>query len=67
MGRTTQFIKKRFQDHYKKEPPQSPPRLNQREWGFLMFDPSAGMRRHKAFGSTAEMEEYIQAMVPAHV
>ena len=64
---TTFFIKKKFQEHYKKDPPQSPPNLKQREWGFLMFDPQSGMRRHKGFLSDLEMQEYVQAMVPAHV
>ncbi|MCL7413700.1 MAG: DNA primase catalytic subunit PriS [ANME-2 cluster archaeon] len=64
---TTQFITARFQEHYRKDPVLSPPDLEQREWGFLMFDPTSGMRRHKAFGSTGEMQEYISSMVPAHV
>jgi DNA primase small subunit len=64
---TALFIKKKFQEHYKKDPPQSPPNLKQREWGFLMFDPQSGMRRHKGFLSDLEMQEYVQAMVPAHV
>lgn len=65
--RTALFIKKRFQEHYKKEPPLSPPGLRQREWGFLMFDPATGMRRHKSFMSELEIHEYVQAMVPAHI
>jgi len=32
-----------------------------------MLAPDSGMRRHKAFVSVAEMQEYVQAMVPAHV
>ncbi|MBW6517447.1 MAG: DNA primase catalytic subunit PriS [ANME-2 cluster archaeon] len=64
---TTQFIKARFQEHYRKDPVLSPPDLEHREWGFLMFDPASGMRRHKAFSSTGEMQEYISSMVPAHV
>lgn len=65
--RTAQFIISRFKEHYRKEPPLPPPELARREWGFLMFDPGSGMRRHKAFSSTAEMQEYIASMVPAHV
>ena len=64
---TILFIKKKFQEHYRKEPPEPPPCLEKREWGFLMLEPDSGMRRHKAFVSIAEMQEYIQAMVPAHV
>ena len=64
---TILFIKKKFQEHYRKEPPEPPPCLEKREWGFLMFDPDSGMRRHKAFISVGEMQEYIQAMAPAHV
>ncbi|MCL7414688.1 MAG: DNA primase catalytic subunit PriS [ANME-2 cluster archaeon] len=64
---TAQFIRTKFQEHYRKDPPLSPPGLEQREWGFLMFAPASGMRRHKGFGSTAEMQEYITSMVPAHV
>ncbi len=64
---TILFIKKKFQEHYRKEPPEPPPCLEKREWGFLMFDPDLGMRRHKAFISVGEMQEYIQAMAPAHV
>ncbi|MCK4937399.1 MAG: DNA primase catalytic subunit PriS [Methanosarcinales archaeon] len=65
--KTVQFIKSRFQEHYRKDPVLSPPNLEQREWGFLMFDPASGMRRHKGFGSTREMQDYIASMVPAHV
>ena len=64
---TILFIKRKFQEHYRKEPPEPPPGLEKREWGFLMLEPDSGMRRHKAFISIAEMQEYIQAMVPAHV
>jgi DNA primase small subunit len=64
---TILFIKNKFQEHYMKEPPEPPPVLEKREWGFLMLEPGSGMRRHKAFISVAEMQEYIQAMVPAHV
>lgn len=64
---TILFLKRKFQEHYKKHPPQSPPQLNQREWGFLMFDPGSGMYRHKAFYNNQEMYEYIQYMAPAHV
>ncbi|MCD4844041.1 MAG: DNA primase catalytic subunit PriS [Methanosarcinales archaeon] len=64
---TVLFLKRKFQEHYKQHPPQSPPQLNQREWGFLMFDPGSGMYRHKAFYNDQEMHEYIQYMAPAHV
>lgn len=64
---TALFIKKRFQAYYKQNPTLPPAGIEHREWGFLMFDPESGMHRHKAFGSTAEMQEYIQAMVPAHI
>lgn len=64
---TVQFVRAKFQEHYRKDPVLSPPNPGQREWGFLMFDPASGMRRHKAFCSTGEMQEYISSIVPAHV
>jgi DNA primase small subunit len=64
---TIKFVQTKFKEHYKKDPPQPPPFLDQREWGFLMFDPVSGMNRHKYFSSDKEMQEYILAMVPAHI
>jgi len=66
---TLEFLRQRFSDYYRKETITPPSSLSQREWGFIMFDPSGEtrMRRHIAFGSRQEIEEYVRSITPAHV
>ncbi|MDD1668945.1 MAG: DNA primase small subunit PriS [Methanomicrobiales archaeon] len=66
---TTEFIRQRFTEYYRKERIQAPPSVGEREFGFILFDPDSPevrMRRHMGFGSSRELGEYIRSIVPAH-
>jgi len=66
--KTKQFLKSKFQDYYRTAQIHLPPEYTSREWGFILFDdmPETVMRRHKAFGSRGELQDYLTGMVPAH-
>ena len=66
---TTAFLQQRFSDYYKKTVIVSPSALEQREWGFVLFNPGSAdmrMRRHIGFSSREELTGYIQNLVPQH-
>jgi DNA primase small subunit len=66
---TTEFLRQRFTEYYRKERIQAPPSVGEREFGFILFNPDSPdvrMRRHMGFGTTGELGEYIRSMVPAH-
>lgn len=65
---TTEFIRQRFTEHYKKAVLVSPPALEQREWGFVLFSPGTDMRmrRHIGFTGRDELFDYIRNIVPQH-
>lgn len=66
---TRGFLKKRFRDYYAENEITPPPGLPKREWGFIFYDetPGVAMRRHKAFNTGRELNEYMRSMAPAHV
>ena len=66
---TTEFLRQRFCDYYKKTVLVSPSSLEQREWGFVLFNPGATdmrMRRHVSFSNRDELTSYIQNLIPQH-
>lgn len=66
---TTEFLRQRFTDYYKKAVLVSPGSLEQREWGFVLFNPGGTemrMRRHMAFAGREELADYIRNLVPQH-
>lgn len=66
---TTEFLRQRFAEYYRKTILVSPSSLEQREWGFILFNPQATetrMRRHIGFGSRDEMTSYVQNLIPQH-
>jgi len=66
---TTEFLKQRFADYYRDAYLYGPPSVEQREWGFIFFDPEhpeIRMRRHIGFSGTDELFAYLRAMTPAH-
>jgi DNA primase small subunit len=66
---TTEFLRQRFTEYYRRERIQAPPAVGEREFGFILFDPDSPdvrMRRHMGFGTRGELGEYIRSMVPAH-
>ncbi len=66
---TTEFLRQRFAEYYRKERIQAPPSIGEREFGFILFDPEVPevrMRRFMGFGTPGELGEYIRSLVPAH-
>lgn len=66
---TTEFLRQRFTEYYKKTVLVSPPSLEQREWGFVLFNPGGAemrMRRHVGFSGKEELDQYIRNLVPQH-
>jgi len=67
---TTEFLRQRFSDYYKKTILVSPSSLEQREWGFVLFSPnspSMRMRRHVSFSGREELSQYIKNLIPQHI
>jgi DNA primase small subunit len=66
---TLEFLRQRFFDYFQRGYVIPPPSLEEREWGFIFFDPAypeIRMCRHMAFGGPGELEAYLRAVVPAH-
>jgi DNA primase small subunit len=66
---TTEFLRQRFTDYYKKTVLIAPSSLEQREWGFVLFSPQAStlrMRRHIGFSGKDELFQFIKNLVPQH-
>ena len=67
---TTEFVRQRFTEYYRKAMLVSPSSLAQREWGFVLFNPGSAemqMRRHIAFADRVELFDYIKNLVPSHL
>ena len=67
---TTAFVRQRFTEYYRKAMLVSPSSLEQREWGFVLFNPGATemrMRRHIAFSDRNALFDYIKNLVPSHI
>ncbi|MBN2733988.1 MAG: DNA primase catalytic subunit PriS [Methanomicrobiaceae archaeon] len=65
---TYEYLKQNFSEYYRGAVFEIPPALEQREWGFIFFDSEndVRMKRHIAFGSKGEVENYLKTMVPQH-
>ena len=66
---TTEFLRQRFTEYYRKTVLVSPASLVQREWGFVLFHAGSSemhMRRHVGFSGREELNEYIRNVVPQH-
>jgi len=67
---TVRFVHSKFSQYYKRTRLKLPADLWMREWGFIFFDryysSKTVMRRHKAFNSGIELQNYIQDNAPAH-
>jgi DNA primase small subunit len=67
---TTAFVRQRFSEYYQKAMLVAPSSLEQREWGFVLFNPGASemrMRRHIAFSDRTILFDYVKNLVPSHV
>ena len=66
---TTEFLRQRFSEYYRKAVLPVPSSLEQREWGFVLFQAGSTdmrMRRHVGFSSRDELGDYIRNLVPQH-
>ena len=66
---TTEFLRQRFSEYYKNAVLISPSSLEQREWGFVLFNPGSSdmrMRRHVGFSGREELTQYILNLIPRH-
>ncbi len=66
---TTEFLRQRFTEYYRKTVLVPPPSLGQREWGFVLFNSGSAdmrMRRHIGFSDRDQMESYILNLIPQH-
>jgi DNA primase small subunit len=66
---TTEFLRQRFTEYYRKTVLVPPSSIVQREWGFVLFNPGGTemrMRRHLGFSSREEMADYIRNLIPQH-
>ncbi|MGB7788721.1 DNA primase catalytic subunit PriS [Methanoregula sp.] len=66
---TTEFLRQRFTEYYRKAVLLTPSSLVQREWGFVLFNPGGTemrMRRHIGFSGREELGDYIRNLIPQH-
>ena len=66
---TSEFLRQRFTEYYRKERLQAPPAVGEREFGFIPFEPDTPevhMRRHMGFGTARELGDYVRSIVPRH-
>jgi len=66
---TTEFLRQRFTEYYRKTVLLTPSSLEQREWGFVLFNPGGTemrMRRHIGFTGKDELADYIRNLIPQH-
>ena len=63
---TRNYLRSKFREYYLQATLDTPPSLESREWGFILFD-DVGMRRHKSYLGRGELVDYIRSMVPAHL
>ncbi|MFA4861811.1 DNA primase small subunit domain-containing protein [Methanoregula sp.] len=66
---TTEFLRQRFSEYYRKAVLPAPSSLGQREWGFVLFQAGSTemrMRRHVGFSSRDELGDYIRNLIPQH-
>ena len=66
---TAEFLLQRFSEYYRKTVLVSPSSIEQREWGFVLFNPGGTemrMRRHLGFSGRDELFAYVRNLVPQH-
>ncbi|MBI4416798.1 MAG: DNA primase catalytic subunit PriS [Euryarchaeota archaeon] len=66
LARTSDWVKTRLRRHYEARALEAPDRLARREFGFMFYGPGL-MQRHLAFGTVAELRDFLVRRVPAHV
>lgn len=68
---TRLFVKRRFEEYYRRARIELPRDFWQREWGFVHFDQyypaKLVMRRHKSFPTRDDLLRYLREDAPAHV
>ncbi|RZN37885.1 MAG: DNA primase catalytic subunit PriS [Methanophagales archaeon ANME-1-THS] len=68
--KTRLFVKRRFEEYYRRAGIELPGDFWQREWGFVHFDQyyptKLVMRRHKSFPTRDDVLRYLREDAPAH-
>jgi DNA primase small subunit len=67
--RTREYLRGRFGDFYRREPPADPPDVTAREWGYIPFEsgPSTTMVRHRSVHDLGTLESFLVRERPRHV
>ncbi|MDG6244459.1 MAG: DNA primase catalytic subunit PriS [Methanolobus sp.] len=65
---TRRYVVSAFQKYYSAADIRLPPEFTAREWGFIEFtsEQDTFMKRHRAFGSAGELQDYLRGIAPAH-
>lgn len=64
--KSSEFLKNRFQEYYKKNKIELPDRFGRREFAFILFS-GKGMLRHLAFDKKKNLLRFLEERTPQHV
>ncbi|MFB6354438.1 MAG: DNA primase small subunit PriS [Halobacteriales archaeon] len=67
--RTRAYLRGRFRDFYRKQPPPAPPAANRREWGYIPWTEGSAttMVRHKSLMELGDPADFLARQRPRHV
>jgi DNA primase small subunit len=67
--RTRAYLRGRFGDFYRKQPPAEPPAGDRREWGYIPWTERSGttMIRHRSLLELGDLGEFLARQRPQHV
>ena len=66
-GPTLAWVQERFARYYRSRRIDPPPRFARREFAWFPFGSESSMRRHVAWGSADEFQQFVQREVPRHL
>ncbi|MDR5655617.1 DNA primase small subunit PriS [Halodesulfurarchaeum sp. HSR-GB] len=67
--RTRSYLRGRFRDFYRREPPADPPDVTAREWGYIPWEsgPGTTMVRHRSVHDLGSLDSFLVRERPRHV
>jgi DNA primase small subunit len=67
--RTRAYLRGRFRDFYRKQPPAAPPAADRREWGYIPWTAASGttMIRHQSLLELGDLGDFLARKRPKHV
>jgi len=67
--RTRAYLRGRFRDFYRKQPPAAPPAADRREWGYIPWTEGSGtsMVRHRSLLELGKLDAFLARQRPQHV